>query len=440
MAAAPTHLRIRALNTGFGECLHLTFTYAAGRPRNVLIDFGSTKASRFGPARGMTAIAEKIRDECQAANGNGKLDMLVATHRHADHISGFAGESGAIIRALDPALVVQPWTEDPTLDPNAAAPARAAGGGGHGLRARAHVARLSEMQSLAQAVLDEVPRLRATKGVSNTLVEQLSFLGDTNISNREAVENLMTMGKRRIYARFGTRLPISSVLPGVKIDVIGPPTLAQAPAIIDPAEVDADEFWHVAARRASAVRAARGGVERIFPNAPVARSYPQEARWVIPQIDKMRAEEMLAIVRSLDDALNNTSLILLFKIAGKVLVFPGDAQLENWRYALRENDRSDAIRADLARASFYKVGHHGSLNATPKSLLWQNFARRSATAGPDRLATLVSTLSGKHGSVARRTEVPRRALIDELTRMSDLSNTQTLRSRKQFWVDVEIDL
>jgi hypothetical protein len=153
----------------------------------------------------------------------------------------------------------------------------------------------------------------------------------------------------------------------------------------------------------------------------------------------MRAEEMLAIVRSLDDALNNTSLILLFRIAGKVLVFPGDAQLENWRYALRENDRSDAIRADLARASFYKVGHHGSLNATPKSL-WNAFAQRSATATPDRLATLVSTLSGKHGSAARKTEVPRKVLIEELKRMSSLSNTQTLRSRKQFWVDVDIDL
>ena len=438
MAAAPNHIRIRALNTGFGECLHLTFTYPAGRPRNVLIDFGSTKTSRFGPAGGMTAIAEKIRDECRAPNGNGKLDMLVATHRHADHISGFAGESGAIIQALEPALVVQPWTEDPTLDPNATAPARG-GGGGHSLRARAHVAQLSEMQALAQAVLDEVPRLRATKTVSKTLVEQLSFLGDTNISNREAVENLMTMGKRRIYARFGTRLPISSVLPGVKIDVIGPPTLAQSAAIANPAEVDADEFWHIAARRASAVRAARGAGGRIFPDAPVTRSYPQEARWVIPQIDKMRAEEMLAIVRSLDDALNNTSLILLFKIAGKVLVFPGDAQLENWRYALRENDRSDAIRADLARASFYKVGHHGSLNATPKSL-WNTFTQRNAAATPDRLATLVSTLSGKHGSVARKTEVPRKVLIDELKRLSSLSNTQTLRSRKQFWVDVDIDL
>jgi hypothetical protein len=432
MAEAPEHVRIRALNTGFGECLHLTFTYPAARPRNLLIDFGSTKPSGFGPAGGMVEIAEKIRDE-----SGGKLDMLVATHRHADHISGFAGKSGAIIRALEPDLVVQPWTEDPALDPKATGPAGSSAN--HGLRARAVVAQLSEMQALAQAVLDQVPRLQATKTVPKTLTDQLSFLGDTNISNREAVENLMTMGKRRIYASFGTRLPIGHVLPGVKIDVIGPPTLRQSAAIARQATVDQDEFWHIAARRATAARAARDTDGRIFPKAAVARSIPQEARWVIPQIDKMRAEEMLALVRSLDDALNNTSLILLFKIGDKLLVFPGDAQLENWRYALRENDRADAIRADLARASFYKVGHHGSLNATPKSL-WNAFTHRGSAASPDRLATLVSTLAGKHGSVARKTEVPRKVLIDELTRMSDLRNTQTVRSRTQFWVDVDIDL
>ena len=148
---------------------------------------------------------------------------------------------------------------------------------------------------------------------------------------------------------------------------------------------------------------------------------------MIPQIDKLRAEELLAIVRSLDDALNNTSLILLFKINGKVLVFPGDAQLENWRYALSGNDRSAAIRADVARACFYKVGHHGSLNATPKESLWGTFSLRSQTAGPDRLKTLVSTLSGKHGSATRKTEVPRKLLIDELTKMSDLATRRRCR-------------
>ena len=43
------------------------------------------------------------------------------------------------------------------------------------------------------------------------------------------------------------------------------------------------------------------------------------------------------MLRSMDDELNNTSLILLFEIGGKKLLFPGDTQWENWEYALSNN-------------------------------------------------------------------------------------------------------
>ena len=160
---------------------------------------------------------------------------------------------------------------------------------------------------------------------------------------------------------------------------------------------------------------------------------------MIPQIDQMRAEELLAIVRILDDAMNNTSLILLFEVGGKLLAVP--RRRPDRELALRPvRERPTPPRSAPARgADVYKVGHHGSLNATPKSL-WNAFDAAQRGGDADRLMTLVSTLSGKHGSVARKTEVPRKVLIDELKRLSSLSNTQTLRSRKQFWVDVDIDL
>ena len=74
-------------------------------------------------------------------------------------------------------------------------------------------------------------------------------------------------------------------------------------------------------------------------------------------------------MRSIDDALNNTSLILLFDIGGKKLLFPGDAQIENWRYALFDAPTGGDIRASLADVAIYKVGHHGSLNGTPEDAL-----------------------------------------------------------------------
>jgi hypothetical protein len=430
----PTGVRVRSYNVGFGDCFLLTFSYPGGDERHALIDFGSTKPSPFGPDT-LVPIAEQIKQD-----SSGKLQMVVATHRHADHISGFAGKPGRIIASLKPELVVQPWTEDPTLEPDARAPD--GDGGGGRLSARMVVSHLSDLQRLAAAMLAEVPRLETSPIVPKTVTEQVRFLGETNLKNAAAVRNLMTMGKRPpVYASFGSKLRVGTLLPGVAIDVLGPPTLRQSEAIAKQRSRDPNEFWQlVGGLRLGGRTAAAGRSPRpIFPGAAMARRPPQEARWLIPQIDRMRAEEMLAIVRILDSVLNNTSLILLFHVGETSLLFPGDAQIENWSYALFTARNRQAIRKRLAAARFYKVGHHGSLNATPKTL-WNAFEHRSATAKPDRLITMVSTLKGKHGSEARGTEVPRRKLITELKQLSDFHDTEALKSKKQFWNDVELRL
>src|SRR5512143_3951911 len=127
MAQTPGAIEIRQYQVGFGDCYLLSFQYGprTGK-RHVLVDFGSSqlpKAGRRGkPADHMTRVAEDIAKTC-----DGRLAAVVLTHRHLDHISGFAtdgtaGKAGAIIKDLKPAIVLQPWTEDP----NAAIDARTA--------------------------------------------------------------------------------------------------------------------------------------------------------------------------------------------------------------------------------------------------------------------------------------------------------------------------
>jgi beta-lactamase superfamily II metal-dependent hydrolase len=90
-----------------------------------------------------------------------------------------------------------------------------------------------------------------------------------------------------------------------------------------------------------------------------------------------RGEQLLQIVRSLDQEMNNTSVILLFQIGKKKLLFPGDAQIENWQFALQQKK----YRSLLSSVNLYKVGHHGSRNATPKSL-WKLFKNKSERRPP----------------------------------------------------------
>ncbi|MDQ3827727.1 MAG: hypothetical protein M3361_00185 [Candidatus Tectomicrobia bacterium] len=156
-------------------------------------------------------------------------------------------------------------------------------------------------------------------------------------------------------------------------------------------------------------------------------------------MNAIRGDELLEIVRALDHAMNNTSLVLLFEIGSKKLLFSGDAQIENWTYALKAAPDSERIRAFLADVTVYKVGHHGSLNAAPKTL-WNLFRHQGEeVTREDRLTTLLSTMAGKHGSTSRGTEVPREKLVTALKSQSELYNTQQLKGEK-FYEDITMEI
>jgi hypothetical protein len=424
VARRPRHVEIRSYQVGFGDCFLLSFVYGDSDRRHVLIDFGTTGLGKSGkgpkPSDHMPAVARDIARVC-----GGRLTAVVATHRHADHISGFAtdartGQSGAIIKDLAPRLVLQPWTEDP----DAATDARTATGGS-GRSPRSFTASLAAMHEVAR-VVHELARRRPA-WMSASLQKELSFLGEDNIANRSAVRNLVAMGRapgaRAVFAHHGAPSGLEPLLDGVTVRVLGPPNLEQTEKIRKMRSRDADEFWHLLAGPRALHDAdvlARG-----LGDGSGGSAMPAEARWFRNHLDRLRGEQLLQIVRTLDDQMNNTSLILLFEVGGTSLLFPGDAQLENWSYALQDAPDAATTRRRLADVNVYKVGHHGSLNATPKTLLWQGFRHRNQP-GRRRLITLLSTMPGKHGKTQNRTEVPRRPLLEALASETHLWNTETL--------------
>ena len=112
MAASPIELTIRMYNVGFGDCFLLTFKYPRGDERHMLVDCGSTSAPKR--ARKSPDFMERVVSDIERVC-SGKLHVLLATHRHRDHVSGFStsAKTGRIIAALEPDHVIQPWTEDP---------------------------------------------------------------------------------------------------------------------------------------------------------------------------------------------------------------------------------------------------------------------------------------------------------------------------------------
>ncbi|MFW0795280.1 hypothetical protein AAFP30_15810 [Gordonia sp. CPCC 205515] len=428
MTPRPSRVRLRAYKVGFGDCLLLTVTYAKPLPdgrseRHVLIDCGTVKKADAGPA--LADIVAKMAEHCA-----GQLDVVVATHRHKDHISGFADRRARkTLDTFTPAAVIRPWTD---------APESARGERGLGLD-EAHLEFLRGIDKLPQQA-QALAELAFDDGAVAKRARELVEMG---LANAEAVALLEDWGgpDRARYVKAGDVVDLTDVLPGVKIRALGPPTLDQVPSLTRYAK-ESEEYWlglaadeqladHIeqaddpaAVQRAARVLGSPGGVGA--------------AEWLVRQLASRRVTQGLEIVEALDDVLNNTSVILLITVGDRRILLPGDAQIENWSFTLdqsladRRTREGTRLARELAQVDLYKVGHHGSRNATPKRLLthWTDAdgARRR----------VVSVLTTKSGVFGKSTEgaVPKAQLIDGLKQFGPVHSTDDL-SADVWWMDLE---
>ncbi len=410
---APSEVRLRMYQVGFGDCFLLSFRYRTTLPdgreeRHVLVDFGSTHWPKGHKPR-YREIADDIRERTEGA-----LDAIVITHRHKDHISGFGNdEAAAIIAGLKPKAVIRPWTENPAAAANATRPALV------GERSRSFALSLSQAQAFAEAVTQAVGE--GTRGFRGALRE----LALDQLPNQEAITRLDELARETAtgggYIFAGQASGLETLLPGVTTTVLGPPTIEQWPRVKGQREDD-PEYWlrqrGLLGRMLAAVDASPETV-REAENSRRAAVGPGPTRWIVERLQAQQTHSLLRIVRGLEDALNNTSVVLLFETGKRRLLFPGDAQIENWSYALT-SPKASALRAGLPEIDLYKVGHHGSRNASPRSLvsLW------SGRTKP--LVSVLSTMPGVHGE-SEATAVPRITLCDALASLGALYRTDAFR-------------
>ncbi len=106
----PDQVRVRMYNVGFGDCFLVEFPGAAAAPTRILVDCGAHTSGypREGwkPADTAKQIVADITEDGSAP----AIDVVVASHRHQDHVSGFAAGEWASV-SVD--QVWLPWTENP---------------------------------------------------------------------------------------------------------------------------------------------------------------------------------------------------------------------------------------------------------------------------------------------------------------------------------------
>lgn len=392
-------VRVRMYRQGLGDCYLITFG-TGNTAKHVLIDCGTLgTTTNQNP---MSDIVASIR----TATGD-HLDLVVATHEHKDHLSGFSSRKKDFAdMTIDRFWVA--WTENPA-DQTARALKKYADD--LGLAAAAGVRAMRATAAKDSTDADDLRR-RADQAE-----HVLGFFGDDVLAAGEfaptihAAMELVRTGfgtKEAEYLKPGTTVDVSDWLPGFRVYVLGPP-LSQA-AIADTGEAGGGDLYpYPAAGILAAASASTSELTRDQFLASLggdddrdtfAKEDPFDARFLISDVptlngwstyqaysdkdnqwrrvdaDWLGFSSILAL--QLDNRTNNTSLVLAFeRIAdGHVLLFPADAQRGAWQSWSSPEElkwtvtgaggsQKTVTTSDLLkRTVFYKVGHHSSHNAT----------------------------------------------------------------------------
>jgi len=429
-AADETGLRVRMYRVGFGDFFLVTVPSDDG-PQHILIDCGVTPGTTHKGDIG--TIRDAVAD--MAEETQRRLALIIVTHRHMDHIIGFSRCADAFRQFAVEAIWMPYWESE--YDEQAVK-----------MQAELTSVALDVQTHLALSARDDhetedmLAMLHNATGVDPsdlTLgITGAKPKGKGGGSNAASLALLKTgFGVAPQYYAKGDvpKLPASLANSGLLAEILGPPPAdaltfmklkdlkkgvgqylgvdgnAAAGKTFDPFGAS----WRATAEDypPSAFREWAPRVQGVLPDFSVRHNAALEAA-----IQAAQPNVLLTAVKALDGFLNNQSLVVLFTFAGKKLLFVGDAQAGNWEYWMYGGTPTKAPSIDdiaaqgkqiLSHLDFYKVGHHGSTNATPITAV--------DTMGGE-FVSMCSTQEGTFGSRANASEVPRDPLMGALAKKS----------------------
>lgn len=380
---------VRMYNPGFGDCFLLAFRAEDDSARYMLIDCGVHHQYPDREER-MSLIAKHIAE----ATAN-KLHVVVVTHEHTDHLYGFK-YGREIFDEIEIDELWLAWTEDPT---NTIAKELKQL---YGMRIRALTEAVNQLRLANKplaAALERLPDFEFRDVLASATggkAAQLEYLRTRSMKKFQRSEDYRHPEE--------TPLTLSGVK-GIKVYILGPPKdvdwikklkkkSEMYPELTDMNEVTA---FAAAALAAAGTDSLEDEDKQLFKcsrpfeepleiskdnacNMEFFRSHygfskqtEHGPEWRRIDTDWLAAAEELAL--DINSKTNNTSLVFAIELTEtqprKVLLFAGDAQVGNWlswhqlRWLGEGQDGKTVTVADLLRRTvLYKVGHHGSRNAT----------------------------------------------------------------------------
>jgi len=391
---------VRMYRQGLGDCFLLTFRSTEGAVHHMLIDCGVLQGSK-----GASDRLRKIASDILAATGN-HLHTVVATHEHWDHISGFF--SAKKIFGLDtktkPATAVTvgevwlPWTENledsdvqRLVNKNqkmtvAITAAVSSLGEKHG-RAVNEILRFGGNALPFGVKSTTNGKAHANEGgkLLKEIMDGLRGWGQPVYLEPDDVQELADLGVKiyilgpsRKLSQFGRQAKDSAG--GGSTLKLNASTAFLAAAVKNAGLIlpetddsglsnsDIDEIYRLSlpfdeARSIDLKDAPSNEDYGSFYKTYYGDGGVEEQGKEWRRIDKdwLQMAENFALQQVSN--VNNTSLVMAIELTenGKVLLFPADAQEESWETWENKHVNLDDF---YKRTVFYKVGHHGSVNAT----------------------------------------------------------------------------